>query len=92
MDTRRRKGGLTLELMRAIAEPYAPCQKCERYIPKRLIIFVRGPFGALWLDPLCALQELRKINNKPALQFTGKNKEKYDETLSFLAATQEARP
>ena len=49
------------------------CQVCNRNWPNRLVHLLFTSFGNIWVDPICALKEMREIHGAPDLEFTGEN-------------------
>ena len=62
------------------------CQMCEQDWPNDLVHILFTNHGNVWLDPICAIKEIREIHNCPTLEFTGEmNKEGYLRALKIIS-------
>jgi hypothetical protein len=61
------------------------CNKCGKRWPNHLVnILYSSGRKEEWLDPICALKEIRKIHKDPTYEFSGEmSKELYIEALKI---------
>ena len=69
------------------------CTKCKRWWPNDLVHILFTTEGNIKLDPICALEEIRKAHGVPDYEFTGElTIERYQRALQILAQRKDPQP